>query len=193
MTVLDQKKRDLRQAMKRRRATAHAENPQAGTQMRDQFLRHVVLPSQSTVATTKAFGDEIDPAALTESLRAMGHVLALPVVVGRGQPLLFRRYEAGDRLAKSAFGIEEPPASAPAVEPDVLLLPLLAFDRRGHRLGHGGGFYDRTIQQLRQRKNIVAIGLAYACQEVAEVPKTTHDARLDKIVTEIHVFVTSLK
>ena len=93
----------------------------------------------------------------------------------------------GDKLAAGAMGIMEPVAKAPLVEPDVLLVPLLAFDSRGYRLGYGAGYYDRTLTELRQRKKILAIGIAYAGQEVPEVPIESHDARLDKIATETKV------
>jgi 5-formyltetrahydrofolate cyclo-ligase len=89
------------------------------------------------------------------------------------------------------MNILEPLPSRPRVEPDVLLVPLLAFDRHLHRLGYGGGYYDRTLKLLRKQKPVLAVGIAYACQEVEVVPVTPNDARLDKIVTEIQVLSLS--
>jgi len=107
--------------------------------------------------------------------------------MGKGEALQFRRYDTGDPLPTSAFGLEEPPATAEAVDPDVVLTPLLAFDRQRYRLGYGGGYYDRSLTGLRQRQEVTAIGVGFACQEVPEVPRGAHDAQLDKVVTEIQV------
>jgi 5-formyltetrahydrofolate cyclo-ligase len=188
MPDIRQRKRELRQMMQDRRAKALAENPQAAFALRDRALLELVLPPHAVVASYRAFGSEIDSTPLAEALRAMGHIIALPVVTGEGKALLFRRYEPGDRLAAGALGMSEPMPAAPAVEPDMLLVPLLAFDRRLHRLGYGGGYYDRTLKELRQRKDIVAMGLAFACQEIPEVPVGSHDIRLDKMATELQVF-----
>jgi 5-formyltetrahydrofolate cyclo-ligase len=86
------------------------------------------------------------------------------------------------------MGISEPAKTAPVVDPDVLLVPLLAFDKRGYRLGYGGGYYDCTLAALRQKREIIALGIGFACQEVADIPIASYDARLDKIVTETGVF-----
>jgi len=188
MIDIFQKKRDLRLVMKDRRANAYAENPDAGSALCTQLLKHISLPSQAVVASYQAFGNEIDTVPLVEALRSRGHRIALPVVVGKGQALLFRCYEAGDQLAVGSFGMEEPLSSAPTIQPDVLLVPMLAFDRRLYRLGYGGGFYDRTLQQLRRQKRILALGVAFSCQEVLDVPHGTHDVRLDKITTELEAF-----
>ena len=101
----------------------------------------------------------------------------------KGEPLLFRRWRIGDPLIARTWGILEPDESAAVVEPDVLLLPLLAFDAEGWRLGYGGGFYDRTLTRLRRRKPIVAIALAFASQEVDAVPHSAYDERLDWVLT----------
>lgn len=106
---------------------------------------------------------------------------ALPVVTGRGQPLQFRRWRPGDRLVEGEFDIPRPDDSSPLITPDILIVPLAAFDARGARLGYGGGFYDRTIAALRP---VTAIGFAFAGQEVPEVPLGPHDQFLDGIVTE---------
>jgi 5-formyltetrahydrofolate cyclo-ligase len=130
---------------------------------------------------------EINPLPLMKKLAAAGVRLALPVIAGRGNPLLMRAWSVGEPLNAGVWGIREPTSQAAEVAPDILLVPLLAFDRTGHRLGYGGGYYDLTIGQLRGRKAIVAIGLAYAAQEVAEVPATPRDAALDLVLTETEV------
>ena len=116
-----------------------------------------------------------------------GATLALPVVAGKGKPLIMRAWSFGEPLASGVWGIREPKPEAPEVFPDILIVPLLAFDRRGHRIGYGAGYYDMTIAALRARKPVVAVGIAFAAQEIAEVPTTPRDARLDLVLTEREV------
>jgi 5-formyltetrahydrofolate cyclo-ligase len=132
-------------------------------------------------------GNEINPLPLMRKLAGEGAGLALPVVAGRGKALVIREWTFGAPLTAGVWGIREPTAEAAEVEPDILLVPLLAFDRTGHRLGYGGGYYDRTIAQLRARKPVVAVGLAFAAQEVPKVPATPRDALLDLVLTEREV------
>jgi 5-formyltetrahydrofolate cyclo-ligase len=108
----------------------------------------------------------------------------LPVIQGRGSPLIMRAWAFGETLGSGVWGIREPKAEAPEVFPDILIVPLLLFDRSGYRLGYGAGYYDMTIARLRAMKPVTAIGLAFAAQEIAEVPKTPRDARLDLVLTE---------
>lgn len=124
-------------------------------------------------------GSEIDPTAI----QLAGH-RALPVVVERNAPMIFRRYSAGDPLAPDALGIAAPVAASAQAWPDVLFTPVLAFDRRGGRLGQGGGFYDRTIAALRMRGPLLVVGVAFSGQELPDVPMEAHDERLDAILTE---------
>jgi 5-formyltetrahydrofolate cyclo-ligase len=130
---------------------------------------------------------EINPLPLMKTFAGQGAELALPVVAGRGKPLVMRAWNFGEPLASGVWGIREPKPEATELEPDILLVPLLAFDRTGHRLGYGGGYYDLTIAQLRARKIVLAVGLAYAAQEIAEVPVTPRDAALDLVLTEREV------
>jgi 5-formyltetrahydrofolate cyclo-ligase len=127
---------------------------------------------------------EISPLPLLRKLADAGAQLALPVVAGRGKPLIMRAWPWGGPLDTGQWGIREPKADAAEVEPDILLVPLLAFDRAGHRIGYGAGYYDMTIAQLRARKPVTAIGLAFAAQEIPAVPATPRDARLDLVLTE---------
>jgi 5-formyltetrahydrofolate cyclo-ligase len=130
---------------------------------------------------------EINPLPLMRRLEEMGARLALPVIAGRGNPLTMRAWQFGAPLDRAQWGIREPKPEAPQVEPDILLVPLLAFDRTGHRLGYGAGYYDITLARLRGLKAIAAVGLAFAAQEVAKVPATEHDMRLDLVLTEREV------
>ena len=128
-------------------------------------------------------GSEIDPAPMCDQLTDLGRILCLPVMIQLGQPLIFRQWRPGDELEPKKWGILEPLADAPVVEPDLLLLPMVAFDAQGWRLGYGGGFYDRTLARLRSRKTIIAIGLAFDEQEVDVVPHAAYDERLDLVLT----------
>ena len=130
---------------------------------------------------------EINPLPLMRKLAAAGAQLALPVVAGRGKPLIMRAYAFGDELAAGQWGIRQPKLEAPEVAPDILIVPLLAFDRSGHRLGYGAGYYDMTINSLRASKPITAVGIAFAAQEIDAVPITARDARLDLVLTEREV------
>jgi 5-formyltetrahydrofolate cyclo-ligase len=130
---------------------------------------------------------EISPLPLMRKVAAAGAQLALPVVAGRGKPLVMRAYAFGDELAAGQWGIRQPKSEAPEVAPDILIVPLLAFDRAGHRLGYGAGYYDMTINSLRANKPVTAIGIAFATQEIDAVPITARDARLDLVLTEREV------
>ena len=130
---------------------------------------------------------EINPLPLMRKLAGQGARLALPVVVGRGKPLVMREWVFGEPLVAGVWGIREPKPEAAVVDPDILLVPLLAFDRAGHRIGYGAGYYDLTLAQLRARKPVIAAGLAFAAQEVATIPATPRDARLDLVLTEREV------
>jgi 5-formyltetrahydrofolate cyclo-ligase len=132
-------------------------------------------------------GSEINPVPLMRKFADAGTQLALPAVAGRGEPLIMRAWTFGDPLVPGVWGIRVPAEDAPAVDPDVLIVPLLAFDRRGHRLGYGAGYYDMTLAALRAKKPIVAVGIGFAAQEVDEVPISPRDARLDLMLTEREV------
>jgi 5-formyltetrahydrofolate cyclo-ligase len=150
------------------------------------------LPSGTIVSGFAPMRSEINPIPLMHKLADQGAQLALPVVMGRGKPLLFRAWALHQPLAAGgAWGIREPKVDAPEVEPDVLLVPLAAFDRVGHRLGYGARYYDLTIEALRAKKKIVAVGVAYASQEIELVPAEPHDQMLDYVLTEAGVAVNN--
>jgi 5-formyltetrahydrofolate cyclo-ligase len=138
------------------------------------------LSPGTVVGGYQALPDEADPALLLERLVELGCHLAFPRVAGKGLPLEFHRVPDGEVLAPGAFGIHEPLDIWPRAVPQVLLVPLLAFDASGYRLGYGGGFYDRTLALLQ----VPAIGIAYAGQEVPSLPHEAHDRTLDMVLTE---------
>lgn len=142
------------------------------------------LPGVSVYALYHPAGSELDPS----EIRVRGARRALPVVVARGAPLVFRLHEPGDPLVPDVLGVPAPGPDAPPAQPDVVFAPLLAFDRRGGRLGQGGGFYDRTLAALRAQGPVLVIGVAYAGQELDAVPMGPHDAPLDGILTETAFF-----
>ena len=131
---------------------------------------------------------EIDPTPLLRKLAAKGARLALPAVMARGKSLAFRAWSPDDRLLMGPLGILEPSPAATEIVPDIMLVPLAAFDCQGHRIGYGAGHYDFTLAHLRRVKVITAIGLAFAAQEIEAVPALSHDERLDYVLTETKVF-----
>ena len=138
------------------------------------------LAASAVVGGYCALLDEADPALLLARLSDTGCRIAFPRVVAEGLPLEFHFVPDGERLAPGAFKIHEPQGAWPRAMPDVLLVPLLAFDAAGHRLGFGGGYYDRTIADLQ----VPAIGIAYAGQQVASLPHEAHDRTLNMVLTE---------
>ncbi|WP_170979146.1 5-formyltetrahydrofolate cyclo-ligase [Roseomonas sp. HF4] len=158
----------------------------AGEALAAIVLRDCPPPAGAMVSAFWPMGPEIDVRPLLDALHARGQALCLPVTPRRGQPLRFRRWAPGDALGHGPMGTREPLPAAPEVVPDWLLVPLLAFDRAGRRLGYGGGYYDRTLAAL---PGATAIGVAYAGQEMQEVPAGPNDMRLDRVATETGVVV----
>ena len=188
-------KRDARVAALARRAATvgRIDTTSAARRVADQILRTFSLPPGTVVSAFWSIGDELEMQSLLHTVHALGCVCALPVVTAPRTPLTFRRWEPGNELIVSAFGIPEPGPEQPAATPDVSLVPLLAFDREGYRLGYGGGFYDRTIASMRGLPRVrpyVAIGVGFAGQEVPQVPREPHDERLDWVVTEAETIRT---
>jgi 5-formyltetrahydrofolate cyclo-ligase len=144
--------------------------------------------TQNIISGFYPYQTEIDVRPLLGKLACEGWTTCLPIVVALHEPLVFRRWMPGQPTVPGMWNIPQPTDESPLVEPDVLLVPMMAFDRKGYRLGYGGGFYDRTLQKLRAKKRIVAIGVAYAGQQVDSVPHDRHDQALDFIMTESEVF-----
>ena len=181
---VDAAKASLRRDATERRRKAVRDNPDAGAAVRDVFLGAVDLPSGVAVSAYWPLEEEFDPRPLFMALHARGHPIGLPVILGKGRPLLFRRWEPSTELVRGSFRVMTPPPSALEIVPELLLVPLLAFDRAGHRLGYGGGFYDRTISKLRIAGDVLAVGVTFATLEVPSVPRDETDQPLDWIVTE---------
>jgi 5-formyltetrahydrofolate cyclo-ligase len=172
-----------RDAVTRRDAIPPAERAQAAETIAARPFPLKIVPGM-IVSGFSPLKSEINPLPLMRKLAAAGASLALPVVQGRGKPLIMRAFAFGDALASGQWGIREPKPEAAEVAPDILLVPLLAFDRSGRRIGYGAGYYDMTIARFRAMKQVAAVGIAYAAQEITEVPVTDRDARLDLVLTE---------
>lgn len=142
------------------------------------------LPAFSCFSGYHALGDELDPGPLIRRLAGTGARFALPVADLADAPLIFRAWDSRDVPVPDLYGVPAPPPSAKIVTPDLIICPLLAFDRSGARLGQGGGHYDRTIEALRARGPVFVLGLAYAGQEIEAIAVEAHDQRLDAILTE---------
>jgi 5-formyltetrahydrofolate cyclo-ligase len=175
-----------REALARRDGLPAAERAAAAVTIAQRAFPVSVAPG-TIVAGFMPMKSEISPLPLMRKLADAGARLALPVVAGRGQPLIMRAWAFGSPLAAGVWGIREPSSTAPALAPDILIVPLLAFDRAGQRIGYGAGYYDMTIAALREQKAVLAIGIAFAAQEIAAVPATPHDAPLDLVLTEREV------
>jgi 5-formyltetrahydrofolate cyclo-ligase len=175
-----------RQAMERRDALPAKARAAAAAAIAARPLPVAVAPS-TIVSGFSPLGSEINPVPLMRKFADAGARLALPVVAGRGRPLIMRAWNFGEPLVAGVWGIREPHTDAPQVDPDVLIVPLLAFDRHGHRVGYGAGYYDMTLAALRAKKTVVAVGIALAAQEVEDIPITPRDARLDLVLTEEEV------
>lgn len=173
----------LRQELRERRAAAAAKHPDAAERLLEQF-KTITLPANGACAGYIAIRDEVDPARVMAFLSAQHMQLSLPVVVIDNSPLLFREYKTGDALnANNRYKIPEPENDKAEVTPVIILVPLLGFDRKGNRMGSGKGLYDRTIQNLRRHNAVIAIGLAFAEQELMQIRAEKHDQRLNIIVT----------
>ena len=184
MSDLIEIKKVLRAQVTRTRDMAARETTDASDGLIRNFPTSLIPEEPSVISGFSPIGSEIDPLPLLADLREKGHDSALPIVVAKGEPLVFRLWSPGDEMASGPFGVQEPLPSAREVVPDILLVPLLAFDRRGYRLGYGGGFYDRTLERLRADGQPVAVGIAFAEQEFDAVPVAAYDQPLDWIVTE---------
>jgi 5-formyltetrahydrofolate cyclo-ligase len=144
----------------------------------------VELPRGAIVAGYSPINSELDPYPLMHALADKGATLALPVIVARNQALVFRVWEPDEGLVRGPFGIFQPSSEADEVDPDIVLVPLAAFDRAGHRIGYGRGYYDRTLENLRALKKMTVIGVGFAVQEIETVPRLPHDEQLDCVLTE---------
>lgn len=175
-----------RVAAKKRRAAAQASlGPKAAARLADRFFEHIAIPPDAIVAGYMPIGSEADPSEIVRRVVARGLAVALPCVEVLAAPLVFRLWKPGDALVEGPHGTRAPGRDAVAVTPGLVLLPLLAFDSAGRRLGYGGGYYDRTLQAMRAAgRRVMAVGLAFSAQEAEELPEDGGDQRLDWVVTE---------
>jgi 5-formyltetrahydrofolate cyclo-ligase len=180
-------KSELRRTLSARRDALPADVRSAAAAVLAARPFPLAVPAGTTVSGFMPMRSEINPLPLMRKLAEAGAQLALPVTGPRGQALVMRAWTWGEPLAAGVWGIREPPPDAQALEPDILLVPLLAFDRGGARLGYGGGYYDLTLARLRSHKPVIAVGVGFAIQEVDRVPTTPRDALLDLVLTEREV------
>ena len=174
-------------ALRRRDALSDSQRDAASLGLAKRGLPITITPGQ-IVSGYSPIRNEIDPTALMKTLAEQGARLALPCVNARGQALIFRAWTPGERLMLGSLGIPEPSPAAAEVVPDIMLVPLAAFDRSGHRIGYGAGHYDYSFAHLRKAKAITGIGLAFSGQEIESVPVLEHDVALDYVLTEKKVF-----
>ena len=181
-------KADLRAAaLAKRDALSEAKRAAAAKALAKRGLPIEIAPD-TIVSGYSPIRSEIDPVPLMRALAAKGVRLALPAVMARGKTLAFRKWSPDDRLMMGPLGILEPSPAAAELVPDIMLVPLAAFDRAGHRIGYGGGYYDYTFSHLRKAKHVIGVGLAFAVQETGLVPALPHDEVLDYVLTENQVF-----
>ena len=166
------------------REDAAKARPDAGRHAARAFFDAIDPGSDDIVAIYHSMRSELDTGPLADALAERSIRIALPVVETKKAPLVFRRYAPGDALETGAYGERVPPPSADAVRPDIVVTPLLGYSETGDRLGYGGGYYDRTLQALRETGAVIAVGYAYAIQKVDALPVSPLDQRLDWIVTE---------
>jgi 5-formyltetrahydrofolate cyclo-ligase len=178
--------RPLRREAHRRAGRAAAED--VWQRFQDARRQGLVIDDDDVVSGYWPIRDELDIRRLLTGLTDQGIRCALPVIDRRDKPLQFRQWQPGLELVQRSFGLSEPPDEARVLTPRILLVPLLAVDSAGHRLGYGGGYYDRTLINLRQSVPIVAIGIGFEVQRVADVPYDGRDAALDWVVTEKSVY-----
>jgi 5-formyltetrahydrofolate cyclo-ligase len=184
LTDADSKPLLRQKALARRKALPSETRSRLTERLILEGMRLARLWTPSVISAFHPIREEPDALALLGALADDGFATALPVVVGRGAHLTFRLWRPGDPTALGGMGIPEPVEAARAVDPDLLFVPLACFDRRGHRIGYGAGYYDRSLERLRAAKKVHAVGVAYGVCEVAAVPYEAHDQRLDAIVTE---------
>jgi 5-formyltetrahydrofolate cyclo-ligase len=183
MQMGEEKRAERTRALARRAAAFAQHGAAAGARLAAHGLTFLKPAPAAIVSGFSAIRDEIDPAQLLAGLHREGNRLCLPVMQGKGLPLVFRAWSPGDAMGRVQWGIAEPLPDKPVLEPDIVLVPLLAFDARGYRLGYGGGFYDRTLAHLRAIKPVVAVGVAYDELKVDAVPHLHYDQPLDWVLT----------
>jgi 5-formyltetrahydrofolate cyclo-ligase len=178
----------LRMFVRTQRKLLAKEHPEADWMVaevaREPLARRFPDPAGKVAALYYGFGSEVSPRILADQLAEAGWVLALPSVEGESGAMVFRRWDRAAPLIRDEIGLHAPSADNDILDPDLVIVPLLAFDRDGVRLGQGGGYYDRALKALRDTREVFVLGLAYSGQETANLPREPHDQALDAILTE---------
>ena len=178
----------LRMFVRTRRKLLAKEHPEADRMVaeiaREPLAKRFLDPAGKVAALYYGFGSEISPRILADQLAEAGWILALPSVEGESGAMVFRRWDRVTPLIRDEIGLHAPSAENDILDPDLVIVPLLAFDRAGLRLGQGGGYYDRALKALRDTREVFVLGLAYSGQETANLPHEPHDQALDAILTE---------
>jgi len=181
-------KQDLRQIMRERLANLTPEDTALfDTQIASTFFTSQSFMPHTRIACYMPLKGEVSCKSILQTLPKKRHTTCLPAVTARDTPLVFRQYKIGDELRRGIMGPLEPALDARVIIPDIIIIPMLGFNRGKYRLGYGSGFYDRTLEELRNLKSVRTIGLAYSLQETDEIDIEPHDIPLDMIITEKEV------
>ena len=194
MTDFSERKRALRRYVLSLREAAHATfGDDAERRLTEHLLAALPPVCNRAISAYWPMNSEIGVETVLENLNDSGAQCLLPVVVDQGKPLIFRRWHPGMLLVQGAYGTEIPPDEAEVGVPEIMILPVVAYDNFGGRLGYGGGYYDRTLEILRRNRDILALGAAFSCQRVERVPLEATDQTMDAVVTEQGVAVFTPK
>jgi len=177
-------------ALARRLAMSEHDVAARSADICQRFLETIPYSDESEVAAYLPIGNEVDPNLVVDQLSQEGIRCALPTVIAKNQPLDFYGWKPGEALEAGALGTQVPVAKE-RLYPTLLIVPLIGFDRAGYRLGFGGGYYDRTLMRLRQERSILSVGLAFWEQELHDLPRESHDQRLEWIITDREAIRTS--
>ncbi len=193
MPPIQEAKAELRTEMRARRRSLAANQPNPGPLIGDMTLAQGMIPENAITALYWAINSEVDLRPLLERFVGEGRPVALPCTPDHKAPLIFRRWTPETAMTPGPMRTMEPNSGAPVLQPNILFLPLLAFDSAGRRLGYGGGFYDRTLGALRSSGTVKAFGVAFAGQQVPRIPTDALDQTLDGVITErgVILFQTS--
>lgn len=185
MNDVTAQKIQLRVYSKSKRALLSASVTSAAVDLAENFMEALTIIGDGSIAGYWPIADEFNVKPLLQKLSRAGIKVSLPTVIPNQKRLVFQGWSENMQLVKGPYGTLQPVRSSAFIMPDILMIPLLAFDAQGGRLGYGGGYYDRTLAELRKKKEITAVGIAYAGQEIKEVPTCSNDQKLDWIVTEV--------
>jgi 5-formyltetrahydrofolate cyclo-ligase len=188
---ISERKKALREKALARRDALDAGYRQEAADNLAAFPFPVPVPDCAIISGFFPMKTELSPLPLMKVLQRKGAMIALPRIVGRGNPLSMRAWKFGDPLVPGQWGIREPSPDAPAVAPDIFIVPFAAFDRRGYRIGYGAGYYDMTIASLKAKKKVITVGFGFAAQEIGECPVEPHDQKLDYVMTEAGLRVSN--